>query len=259
MPKEFQLSILLLTEDSGKQGSDTLRALALEMLRLVDAESQLASRKVDFEPLQNEDARLALRANLWKSAESRDERKRVELVRAIANKVMEPNGFVFFHCDGDRRWKKRRESENAVKFEKLIRSRVELLLRMQLEQRGIRGQAQDTHVEEKMERLCPLTPFYSIESWLFQNTQLAKRFCQERYRGKDVDRFEEWEAERGLLDEVEQLKEEVCLRDGCNLELASQGFPAQAVFEVRKSFTAAVETLRACQPLLQALARTHEG
>jgi hypothetical protein len=257
MPTAFQLSILLLTEDSGKQGYDTLHTLTLEMLRLVDAQAQLRKERVDFEPLQNEQARLALRANMWKSSEPRDEPKRVELVRTIAGKLMEPNGFVFFHFDGDRRWKKKRESENIAKFEKLIRSRVELLVRMRLDKLGVRGKELEEHLAGRMQRLRPLTPYYSIESWLFQNTETAKRICREKYDSKDTDRFEEWEGERRLLDEVEKPKEEVCLRNAHNLELAVHSFPAQLVFEVGKSFTAAVDLLKSCQPLVQALASTH--
>lgn len=259
MPTAFQLSILLLTEDSGKQGYDTIHALSLEMLKLVDAQARLTKEGVDFEPLQNEQARLALRANMWKSSESRDEPKRVELVRAIAGKLMEPNGFVFFHFDGDRRWKKRKESENLAKFEKLIRSRVELLLRMRLDKSGVRGKELEDHLAGRMQRLRSLTPYYSVESWLFQNTETAKRICRDRYNGKDVDRFEEWEADRRLLDEVEQPKEEVCFRDAHNLDLAVRSFPAQLVLEVGKSFTAAVEMLKSCEPLAHALASTHSN
>ncbi|HYO60163.1 hypothetical protein [Archangium sp.] len=259
MPKAFQLSILLLTEDSGKQGYDTLHALTVEMLRLVDAQARLTKENLDFEPLQNEQARLALRANTWKSSESRDEPRRVELVRTIAGKLMEPNGFVFFHFDGDRRWKKRRDSENTVKFEKLIKSRVELLLRMQLDKLGVRGRELEERLTGRMQRFCPLTPFYSIESWLFQNTETAKRICREKHNGRDLERFEEWEAARQLLDEVEKPKEEVCLRDGHNLELAVGSFPTQPVFEVGKSFTAAIELLKSCQPLVQALGSTHSN
>ena len=257
MSKAFSLSILLLTEDSGKQGYDTVHALALEMLRFVDAQAQISKQSVDFEPLQNENARLALRANMWKSSESRDEPKRVELVRTIAGKLMEPNGFVFFHFDGDRRWKKRRESENTAKFEKLIKSRVELLLRMQLDKSGARGQELEERLTGRMQRLRPLTPFYSIESWLFQNTETAKRICREKYNGKDLERFEEWEADRSSLDEVEKPKEEVCFRDTHNLELAVHSFPAPLVVSAGKSFMATVETLKGCQSLVHALASTH--
>ena len=256
MRKVFQLSILLLTEDSGKQGYATIHALALEMLRLVDAQAQFTKESVDFEPLQNEQARLALRANMWKSSESRDAPKRVELVRAIAGKLMEPNGFVFFHFDGDRRWKKRREGENTAKFEQLISSRVEELLRTRLKELGMRGQELEERLIGRMQRLRSLTPYYSIESWLFQNTEAAKRICREQYNGKDLERFEEWEAERQLLDEVEKPKAAVCLRDGHNKELAESSFPTQAVFEVGKSFTAAVNTLISCLPLVEALAST---
>jgi hypothetical protein len=141
----FQLSILL-TEDSGKQGYPTLHALVREMLRLVDPQARLTIKRVDFEPLQKEQARLAQRANAWDSSDP---------------------------------------------------------------------------------------------------------------KGKDVDRFEEWEANRPLLDELEKPKVEVCLRDMHNLELAQESFPAEHVFEVGKSFTEAVETLRSCPALAQALSSTH--
>lgn len=57
------LSILLVTEDSGKQGYGTISALSVEMLRLVDTQARFTKECVNFEPLQNNQARLALRGN----------------------------------------------------------------------------------------------------------------------------------------------------------------------------------------------------
>jgi len=96
-------------------------------------------------------------------------------------------------------------------------------------------------------------PYYTIEAWLYQNTDVAIRLCQEKYQGQDVQKFLHWQSNRVQLDEeVEELH--VCLGKKHNLELASSGYPARAVYEAKGSFYAAVEALGACSDLRAALA-----
>lgn len=107
-----------------------------------------------------------------------------------------------------------------------------------------------------MARLCLLVPYYSIEAWVFQNTKHAIRLCQEHYKGEDVERFREWQGRRELIDEVEQVKEVVCLKGKHNRELAGNAFPARDAYQARTSFAAAVDALGDCPGLRQDLART---
>lgn len=85
-----RVSILLLTEDSGKQAHDTLFTLAKKMLLLL--EPTCGTDQIDFKPPTLAQVQRAVQANLWKG----DRRARVELFRYITTKLLEP-GFVLFH------------------------------------------------------------------------------------------------------------------------------------------------------------------
>lgn len=98
-------------------------------------------------------------------------------------------------------------------------------------------------------------PFYSIEAWTYQNTRHAKKICQEKYGGRDVKRFDEWERDRAKLDEVEKPKARTCLGSKHNQELAENAFPHREAC-ASKSLAAAVDTMGACEHLVAALRET---
>jgi len=238
------LSILILTEDSGEAGYSTILALTGEMLHLVDPDATRDG--IEFEPIDNEEARRALRGNAWKDEGPDAHQTSTALARSIATKLLEDDGLVLFHIDGDRRWSDRKASENLKKFKKSFEVRIRQLLAGKLGD----GKA----IEARMSRLVILAPFYSIESWLYQNTEAAIRLCQKHHRGKDVDRFSAWREDRGLLDEELKPKKQVCLADRHNRELAASGFPAAEVHAAGKSFKDAIEALRKCAHLVAGLA-----
>lgn len=244
------LSILLLTEDSGRDSHETLRALVKKMLLLVDPACQTQPQRIELCP-QPERAARAMHANIWKSRSPRDRFKLVDLRETIATKLLEEDGFVFFHFDGDRPWGERTESENVARFDEFVRAYVEPIVEDRLRRRGV--------LEEKplrMERIRPLVPFYSIEAWLYQNTTEGAHLCQERGCGRHVELFAEWARDRARLDEVVRPKSEVCFKAERNRHLAEHGFPAQEVFAADRSFAATVISLLDCEDLCAAIART---
>lgn len=267
------MRILLLSEDASKDARPTLEALVKKMMRLVD--EQCRTDRLRFEPPEEAVAAVA-RANRWKSTAPADRQKTVALCRNLATQLAEqPLGFVLFHIDGDRCWSEREQSENTAKFDELIRARVREVLvyekqaRRDSRPRGRRGAGgrdalvheeqpwSDAEIDRCMERLVVLVPFYSIEAWTYQNTQRARALCREHHGGRDVECFDAWERDRTALDEVEQPKRETCLADRHNRDLAESAFPHEQVHAAGTSFRAAVEALRACQDLRDALRATH--
>jgi len=192
----------------------------------------------------------AVHGNIWKSRSGKDHHKQVSLVRYMATKLME-SGFVLFHIDGDRTWAERSSSENVQKFETSLRKQVEQLVSGALQKKGQPGVLSGT-----MARLCLLVPFYSLESWLYQNTRKGRELCEANHRAEHLDTFAEWEVDRALLDEVAEPKESCCLADRHNATLA-EAYPAREVYAVGKSFTHAVESLKGCEDLRRALAKTY--
>ncbi|MFH1466644.1 MAG: hypothetical protein ABIO70_19820 [Pseudomonadota bacterium] len=236
------LSVLVLTEDGSSYAPDTLTALARKMFCQVEPACQ--TQRIEFEP-QDERERRSMAGNLWKSTNSRDEPKRRDLVRAIVTKLLEPGvpGFVLFHIDGDRPWAAAATSENVAKFEELIRAPV---------RRALAGRSPDP-----LPKLLPVVPFYSIEAWLYQNTTKVRSEMKGQHGCKQGDRkkLATWEADPALLDEVEAPKDHFCLGGTHNLALTA-AFPADKVLGAGKSFAAAVQSMKACQPLVKALAAT---
>lgn len=247
------LSILVLGEDTGKDAPEALRKLVRTMLRLVEPNVQ--THRVLFSPVDQQ-AAPALRANTWKSKKPRDRVHKIRLFQTVARKLAESDGFVFWHVDGDTAWAKRGKSENAKKFESIARAGVGQALQTPARSKHAPNQEQ---VKHQLESLICIMPFYSIEAWLFQNTEVLRQLCNERYQGHGLEQVETWENDRGLLDEVVKIKErsELPFRAEHNGELSTQ-FPGEVVRSVGKSFDAVVTKLSECGELVAALERTQQ-
>ncbi|WP_084736912.1 hypothetical protein [Cystobacter ferrugineus] len=239
------LSVLVLTEDSGADAYDTVRALVKEMLKLLVP--AVWTHRIDFKPLEDERARLAMRGTTWQSTNPLDEPARRLLIRSIITEILKPNGFVLYHIDGDVPWSQRKSSANVREFLARMIPPIEAGVRSQL----------PAEAETRMKRLRLLVPFYSIEAWLYQHTREATRLCSEEGCGRCHSQLTDWEKNRASLDEVTQPKETtLCLKDKHNARLASSGFPARDVYEAEASFARTVDGLLECDELTAALERT---
>lgn len=260
-PDPPRLSILILTEDSARDACATVTALAKRMLLLVDGAVQ--THRIELQP-QDEDCEWTMRGNHWRSRSEFDRPRIVQLGRVIAAKLLEedPPGFVLFHFDGDQTWVNRSLCAHLEPFEEFLRAYVEQSLDNTLRRKASRrGEEVDAEAIEQrksaaMKRLRRLTPFYSIESWVYQNTAEARRLCAEGC-GRHLELIGRWESDRGALDEEEQPKEMLCFKANHNLELASTAYPAAEVYGAGKSLAAAVDNLRRCHDLRDALVRTY--
>ncbi len=246
------VSILVLSEDSAKDSADTIAALFRHMVR--DVEPSCQAHRIDFEPLQNQEARRVLRANVWKSTNPRDQQAIRLLRQSIAEKILEtPPGYVLFHVDGDTRWSERGTSQNAASLESRILRQVRVLIGETLAKKKFSEEEIKARTDEAMSRLFVLTPFYSIESWLYQNTRHAVALCDAHHAGQDREHFVEWGADRGLLDEQLRPKEQTCLGARYNFELARTQFPVSEVYGASPSFTEAVNAVAGCGQLISGL------
>lgn len=240
------LSILVLTEDSGQDGFATIQAFVMAILQKIAPNVRL--ELIDIEPTEDANALRSMRGNRWMDEKTSDSHYyRTTLIQSIATKLGE-GGFVVFHCDGDTSWKKRNDSTKKTKFGKLMEP-------------GIRARLRDTvrltpkNIDAAMKRVLIMLPHYSIESWLYQNTDVAIRICRAQYAGKDVAQFEVWAAERKRLDEEDKPKDTVCLKDKHNHALATTNYPFDVAVAVGKSFKQAVGQFEECSDLKAALLR----
>lgn len=257
------LSVLVLTEDTASDARTTLEALARKIFLLIDPSCQ--THRIRFEPPESEAVQRALRGNLWKSAEPRDQNDRRALIGYIATKLLEgPRSFVLFHIDGDRPWSEREQSENVTKFGQFIERDVRQFIehRRQLAlaagpRRGIVG----GELVPALDQLIRVTPHYSIEAWLFQNATVALRLCAEHpsCRGAHADLIRAWQDDRGLLDEISKPKDALCFGATQNAALAQSGFPTEEVYRAGKSFEETVNRALECTNLVAALRATWEA
>jgi len=240
-------SLLLLTEDSGRDAHATHEALVRSMLRLI-APGHDASA-IAIEPA-NDAQRDAMRGNGWDSTNAEDEPKRRSLVRSIATRLCQSNlHIVLFHYDGDRPWAERMScARHAVFDRRIVAPITQLIANRSAEQRA-----------RALARLITIVPFYSVEAWLYQNTAVAVRLCEKHHGGRHVESLARFAADRGMLDEERKPKDNVCLSDRFNLALATDRFPAKEVCAVGKSFHAAVERLRESADLVGLLAALTTG
>ncbi len=258
---EVDLSLVILTEDGSKDARPTIEALVRKMLALVVPGCRLHDRVTILprEPYEEE----AMRGTGWK-AESKDPRaheRRVRLLRYIARRLSQPNTFVIFHIDGDRPWKKRHESENVAKFDKLVVNMLPHVVERGRASRATtrRASGSETTPPEptlNIDHLLLLCPFRSIEAWLYQNISRAVVICRRHHGGRHERELVAWESARAELDELERPEEKLCLKKDHNLELATQGFPAEVAFSAGKSFAESALRMQRCAGLRFALERT---
>jgi hypothetical protein len=227
-------TVVVLPEDTDRDAHATLEALLRSMLKLLVPGARLDL--VRFEPA-NEVSHRAVRATGWKN--TKDRQSLVDLCRTIATDVARSNCLVAFHHDGDQPWAQQDRSENARKFREIIVFRVRQIL---LTESKIK--LSEEKIDRCLQRLVPIVPYYTTESWLYQNTRRAIELCHEHYSGADEKKFREWESDRSLLDEITQPWALVCLRKKYNRPLAEEGFPAADVAAVGKSFAAALDAIR---------------
>lgn len=239
-----RLSIAVLTEDSSSDAYDVLHCLLRAMLKLVAETAAVYDKGPIALTPAAEAQRKAMRGNMWQAKTSRTER--ILIQRYIEGQLVRKDtaGFVVVHLDGDRPYCKSKsgsESHNQARFEKDILSKVRESFKNQ---------------PDILAKIILLVPFYSIESWLFQNTEAALALYERHYRTheKDIAQFKTWQQDPSLLDEVEKPKETVSIKAKHNLDLAQNAFPAGKLDAVEKSFHQSVNRLRSSFPLVAALA-----
>jgi hypothetical protein len=160
--------------------------------------------------------------------------------------------FVLCHLDADRAWShrpRRSDIEVVREFSKYLIGLAALPTR-----KVTALNTPEALQRAAKERLLYIIPYYSIESWLYHNVDLALRLCQEKYQGRSVEDFLHWREHPGELDDKLKPKDSTCLCSKHNRELAEQDYPTKRVYDIGKSFQATVHLLRDNIALRRALA-----
>jgi hypothetical protein len=259
-----ELRFLLLSEDSGKHWPTVQQRLVRLLLRSIDGEVDLA--RVSFDPITDAAARRSMRANRWRehSPNAPIAEDLRQLLKSIATHVAQSTHFCSFHYDGDRPWAARSTSMSDARFEEVVLARLRRFILQWLEQNGVEPSERDARVSRMLDRVLPIVPYYSVEAWLFQSTSELRVACERRSAEANVveacrAQCDAWEADRALLDEVEQVKDSVCVRDSANdaLALSLTNGVFDAVIATGKSLAATRDRWSRCAVLRDALAAAH--
>lgn len=249
-------TFLVLSEDDSRHTVAAVEALLRSLLLFIDP--QCRPGQLRFEPV-SEEARSAV--SLHDFTDRRRNIDRARLHRNILETLMN-DGFVVLHIDAERRWGDR-TADPSEKIERLqryvvahVRVGLEGVLRRQhpeLDAAELRAR-----IDARMARFFRLVAYWQLESWLYQNTERARTLClaNPACRGGHVDLLASWTADRGLLDETQSPAQMVCFGKPQHRSLLDQ-FPTAAVVAAGKSLSQFVDNLRGCEPLLEALRRTH--
>lgn len=250
------------TEDRGENADGVMAALLRKMVQVLSP--SFATNRLDIQPAAAA-LREAVQPHRWPCRSPHDQLIVTQLARAIASDL-QVGRFVVLHADGDARWSER-PSRNEASFRNELRRRVAAALDHRV--RGPKTPARfvaegpprsQGESVALLSRFLLVMPYWTIESWLYQNTSVAIELCRMKYQGRDVETFRRWAADRARLDEEDaKTLEATSLHKKHNLELATRAYPAAEVYGARASFHAAVEALRACEPLCAALALPPPG
>jgi hypothetical protein len=258
-----RLRLLVLTEDTGKQGWQTARCIVRKLLQTIEPTAPLWSDVSDahewIDP-KSERAFAAIGANMWRCAKREHVEPERALRRATATRLLEhdlidgirlPVGFVFFHHDGDAPWSSHPACTTCRQFRAFL-TRLEQLVRAQVESTRDKYEGVDAAVADALSRLFAMEPHWSMEAWLYARSARAAEICREQHGGKHHGEKALWTLEHAAVEECCRPKDACCLHDAFNLELARR-FDAREAGEKSPSFGAFAAGVRASEGLGAAL------
>jgi hypothetical protein len=249
------VTITVLSEDGSPSGQSTVLKFIKRAAVSVCATCQPQNLKC--EPREETLQKQTISGNLWKCEKPQDHAKIVQLKQYLATRLGKANSLVFYHFDGDVPWNKRESCENKDKFQrKIIDGVTQLLAKPPCAIGTARSKEQ---VDDCISRLVVVVPFYSIEAWLFQNTDQLIENCRKKCRSRHQKHKRvllSWADNPKVLEELDKPKEQYCLKATKNRELAETSFPWPKLESVGKSYSAFVKDLETRPRVVEVLALT---
>lgn len=242
-------TVFVLSEDGSEHAPEVIKRLLKSMFRFIDERCQ--THRIGFQPPDDPDVRRVVIANQFLN---RTRRERVSLYKYLAERLRSDDAFIVHHIDADVPWG-RREQTPPEKVDRIPR---EILAHVRT---FLSKFYSDSEIEERLRRYLVLVPYHELEAWLYQHTDVALRLCREHpaCRGRHAALLADWKANRGLLDERDDLEGclQPCVGKHHNEDLAGPAYPIKDVVDAEKSLAAAVQNFFECTPLLDALGRTY--
>lgn len=255
MQPEILLDVLVLSEDSGKDGAEVLKAVMRKALaHTFPGDTQ----RFQIKPGDGE-AAYWVHAARWKSdapvgrgQAGHHQRDLRDLVRTIATWLLKRNplGMVAFHYDGDTVWSSRANAKTPAQFQATIKPKVQTLLADPTQgaprrekvptPSGLQGDA----LVAALARLVEVVPHYSMEAWLCLNAAELRRLAAVEAVPPAVQtKLTAWNLNPATLQEIHKIKDDGWPHDKHNLSLAN-GWSASHAVKHSDSFADLVTKLR---------------
>lgn len=233
------MRILVLTEDSAESAPGVIRELSRKLLQRVHAHP---SQLITWPRADTEKARTC-HAMRWRSTSRFDEPAVRDLARWVAQELF--SSFVLFHIDGDVPWSQRPGLNLAALDGFKGRVKQNLL--------AAKNSKTEREREDLLEKFIPIVPYYSIEAWTYQHTEVAEIILREEFEGRDIALVRGWLSNRQALDDEEKPAERCCLGKGHNLRLVGPRYPTDEVLAAETSLYKAYRGLADCSALVAEL------
>lgn len=224
-----RVKVLIVTEDTGTESFEVLKNLINSILKNIveDYQSQL----IEFKPVEKCYLPVCS-GNRWKQEKPHKDPKLAREITAfkkyIVQHTMKSSAFIFWHIDGDMMWAQFARGKECANRKSLDTFIEKVLKGMTIHQR-------DKVPPTPEGCFLKLLPFYSIEAWLYQNSQALQKITENTGDIQATD--------ASVFDDILKVKEAFKIKAKYNLQL-SQSFPFQKVYELGKSFHHTVEELK---------------
>lgn len=254
MEPAVALDVLILSEDSGKDGAAVLNAVVCKAIAHVYPGD---TRRLRFTPADDAAAHW-VHAARWKTAgkvgrgqAGQRQSDLLDLVRTIATWLRKSNplAIVAFHYDGDTVWSRRAEGKTPGQYQTRILPKVKALLANpppapHSPNRQTPTALDETALELALARLIEVVPHYSMEAWLYLNAAELRRLATQDKVAADVHaKLEAWAAGPSALQEIPKVKDAGWPHDKHNLALAKNAWSASRAVEHSDSFADFVKKL----------------
>lgn len=236
-------TFVVLTEDSAEAAPETVTRLLKKMLGAI---APYDATRLAFK-VGEKGVREGAAGNAWRCHDEFSNPNVTRLLRFLVTRVLREDHYIFFHVDGDTTWSNRAKSKTVADFDERVVARVAKQL--------VAQNIPSARVAAMLSRIVRCTPHYSIEAWCYQNTKPAAALAMKHGGRGAAACFEEWERDRGALDEIEKPKSQTCLSSAHNHELAGPHYPVADVLAAGKSFADTHERLRAADALVDVISR----
>lgn len=232
------MQIYLFGEDSYSKSTKILKNIILKSFFQID--SNFNDESEEFSYAETEFYWLTLQSNQWKNKKPTSNFD--SLCKLIADIYLNEDEFIFWHIDADITWQDGfniNSSSNIIDFQNIILKKVANYL-------SAKGTTLDFEI--LYNKLILIVPFYSIESWLYENYQIIEHTHKAEFQVLQNLKHTHGDT----FDMIHQIKNTPSVQDKVNLEL-SNNFPSSKIYRIGMSYAHFLDKLKQNESIKNAI------